>query len=184
MDWGDMETVLLTYKADIKPCIDFLGPVRFPSIDPESTSIKNLQRGQNNCMRVITGDHKMASRDHLLAETQLLPVKEHLKLICMQFLASASQIDHPSNQVIKLQSGERKGRKKKIHTLQSRFGHAVDPYPTDGVLPEANYKKTISALRTSVVAAYKRSLTCNLLGTPPRDINPIEATLAVVPGQL
>jgi hypothetical protein len=138
----------MTYKSHIKPCIDYLGPVWFPSVNPESSSIKKLQREQNNTMRTITGNHKMASEDHLLAETQLLSLKEHLKLICMQLLASASRIDHPSESVIRMPTGKRKGRTEKIHMLQLRFGYAIDPFLKDGILPEADYKKTINSLHT------------------------------------
>jgi hypothetical protein len=56
-------------------------------------------------MRTITGCHKMADQDHLLAETGMLPVSEHLRLLSCRFLANASQELHPSHQVIKILTG-------------------------------------------------------------------------------
>jgi hypothetical protein len=118
----------------------------------------------------------MASEEHL-AETKLLSVKKHLKLICMQFLTSAFHIDRPSHSVIKRPTGERKGRKEEIHMLQLRFGYAIDHFLKDGVLPEADYKKTINSSHTSVVAAEESLLVNKLLGTLPPDISPEEVTL-------
>jgi hypothetical protein len=69
-------------------------------MDPKSVSIKRLQSMQNLAMRVITDNHKMASQDHLLAETEFLPAVAELDLICSQFLASASRSEHPSHDVL------------------------------------------------------------------------------------
>jgi hypothetical protein len=128
-------------------------------------------------MRTITGAHRNSSQDHLLAETKLLPISENLNLICSQFLASASRANHPSHSTIKQPTGARPGRKSIVHTLQSRFGHVVEPFLRDGVLPEADYEKTISAIHTNTVAANKRSLTNKLLGRAPPDVNPEELLL-------
>jgi hypothetical protein len=68
-DWGDKETLTLTYNALVKPIITNNTVVWFPSINPESEAIKMLQTIQNNAMRTITGSHKMSSRHHLLPET-------------------------------------------------------------------------------------------------------------------
>jgi hypothetical protein len=58
----------------------------------------------------MTGVHCMADTDHLIAETELLPVTDQLSLSCKQFLASA-------HSVVKQQSGSRPNRKDVIHTL-------------------------------------------------------------------
>jgi hypothetical protein len=129
-------------------------------------------------MHVITGAHKMASRDHLLAEMQLLPISTHLELTCAQFLASASCVNHPSHAIVNLPSGNRSGRKGGIvHTLQSRFGSVVQPYLRDGVLPRAKLKRILNSIHTSIVDKTKRSLTSKLLRRPPLDIDPTEAKL-------
>jgi hypothetical protein len=87
-------------------------PMWFPSTDSESTAITRLQRVQNDSMQPIRGNHKMAPVDHLLAEYKLLPIKEHLGLLCKQFLASASCESHPSHSVIKQLTRACKGRKR------------------------------------------------------------------------
>jgi hypothetical protein len=81
-DFGDKEVLLMTYNTHIKPSMTHGAPVWFPSMDPESTAIKRMQRVQNDAMRTITGNHKMAPINHLLAECKLLPIKEHLGLLC------------------------------------------------------------------------------------------------------
>jgi hypothetical protein len=100
--WGDKETLRITYNTLIKPVIEYLAPVWFPIVGPEATSVKRLQNVQNVAIHLMTGAHQMADVDHLLAETELLSVKDHLGLICKQFLVSAYRVDHPSHKVIKL----------------------------------------------------------------------------------
>jgi hypothetical protein len=51
-------------------------------------------------MHVITGAHKMADQNHLLAKVDILPVSEQLGLACCKFLASAMQESHPSHAVV------------------------------------------------------------------------------------
>jgi hypothetical protein len=128
-------------------------------------------------MHLITGAHKMSCQDHLLAECNFLPVSEELSLSCCQFLASASRVKHPSHSVIQLPTGERWGRKGIVHTLQSRFSHEVQPYLTNGILPSSNYKKTIKAIHTKVVARNKQTLRNKILGRTPPEIEPLEDTL-------
>jgi hypothetical protein len=125
----------------------------------------------------MTGAHQMADVDHLLAETELLSVKDHLGLICKQFLASAYRVDHPSHKVIKLSTGTRPGRKDIIHTLQSRYDDVVKPFLMDGVLPEASYKRTLKQIHTTVVTECKQKLVNKVLGTAPPDIDPPESSL-------
>jgi hypothetical protein len=127
-------------------------------------------------MRVITGAHKSTSVDHLLAETELLPVSEHLGLICKQFLASVSHRSHPNHATVQQQTGVCKGRKKMVHTLQSQFGDTVRPFLTDGVLPEISYKKTIDAIHFKFVAENKSKLVNKVLGVAPPEIHPSETS--------
>ena len=70
-DWGDKETLRLTYNVFVKPVITYTAPLWFPSTKPDSASMARLQRIQNAAMRIITGAHKMSSVDHLLTKTEL-----------------------------------------------------------------------------------------------------------------
>jgi hypothetical protein len=59
-DWGDKETLKLTYNAFCKPVVLYAAPIYHPSLDPKSKIIAKMQALQNNTMRIITGVHKMA----------------------------------------------------------------------------------------------------------------------------
>jgi hypothetical protein len=61
--------------------------------------------------------------------------------------------------------------------LQSRFGHVVELYLTDGVIPPIRYKCNLKSIHNAVVARNKESLKCKALGTHPPENNPEEATL-------
>jgi hypothetical protein len=155
----------------------FGAPLWFPNTVPEAESVKELQRLQNAAMRVMTGNHKAASTDHLLAETELLPVSEHLGMVCSQFLACASVASHPSHETVRLPTGSRKGRKKIVHMLQSRFGHVVEPFTADGVLSGVSLKRTLESIHTSVVSRNKQKLYNKVLGGVPPEVDPSEQTL-------
>jgi hypothetical protein len=149
-DFGDRETLKQTYQSYMKPVFTFNASVWYPRIEPNAGSIEQLQSTQNSATRLITGNHKMASKEHLLAEMQLLSVREQLELSCKQFLESASCPSHPSHATVRLLMGSCLGRKKIHHTLQSRFGQDIEPYLQDCVLPEAAVKRMLSAIHTCV----------------------------------
>ena len=90
----------------------------------------------------------MSSPSHLHAETKVLPVHNHLSLLCSQFLAQAMQPSHPSHSIVTSPSGTRD----KKHTLQSKFLPVVTPYLVDGILPPQNYTATIKSLHTEATA--------------------------------
>jgi hypothetical protein len=50
MDFGDKETLKLTYDAYVKPVMTNGAPIWFPCTDPDATSIAGLQRVQNTEM--------------------------------------------------------------------------------------------------------------------------------------
>ena len=54
----------------------------------------------DSALRIATGCVKMASIDHLHEETEMLPVQDHLSLICSQHIARALQPTNPSNSVV------------------------------------------------------------------------------------
>jgi hypothetical protein len=78
-EFGDKKMLKITYNAYMKSTMT---PVWFPSMNPGSTAIQRLQCNQNAAMHTITGAHRNSHEGHLLAETQLLPVREHLGLVC------------------------------------------------------------------------------------------------------
>ena len=55
--------------------------------------IRRLQLVQNRALSLVTGCHTASSIDHLHAETETLPVGDHLELLSAQFLACAQERD-------------------------------------------------------------------------------------------
>jgi hypothetical protein len=133
---------------------------------------------QNAAMRIITGSHKMASPEYLQAEAGMLSISRQLNLACSQYLINASTNLHPSHDTVRLPTGTRPSRKDVVHTLQSRFGHTVEPFLNDdGVVPEISRKRALKSLHTKAVVETKAKLISKLLGTVAPDIDPSESTL-------
>jgi hypothetical protein len=82
--WGhNKETLLLTFRAFVESVFSFASPIWFPNYKP--SNIQKLQVIQNAAMRLITGCLKASSIDHLHCETKLMPVAEHLSMLCSVF---------------------------------------------------------------------------------------------------
>jgi hypothetical protein len=131
-------------------------------------------------MRLMTGCHMASSVWHLHAETKLMPVDEHLSMLCAQFLASCLRRCHPSHDVVQLPPRPRKN--KHGHPLKerlsSRFLDVVSPHPVDGIIPEASYKRIRNKIHTTAVQNYIQSAAPNrLLGVRPPEVSRSEETL-------
>jgi hypothetical protein len=103
--WGHNRETLLTYRALVESVINYSCAIWFPVCKP--SNVQKLQFVQNAAMGLITGCHKAASEDHLHAETELMPVADHLAMLCTQFLASYMRTAHPLHEVVKLPPGPR-----------------------------------------------------------------------------
>ena len=111
---------------------------------------------------------------HFHAETQVLPVRDHLSLLSSQFLARALQPTHPSHSLITSPPGPRNMK----HTLQSLFLHRVAPYTVDGTIPPDTYRHTINSLHTDAVSQAVASLPDNtVLGAAAPPVAPEESSL-------
>ena len=174
--WGHQkETLSLTYKSLIKPIITYAAPVWHPHIS--STNLKSLQIIQNKALRAITGNLLMADIPHLHSETQTLPIKNHLDLLCTQFLANALHPDHPSHPYVTLNPGPRHDRR--IKTLQSTYADKLTDWTTDGTISSDDRKVILKDLHTEAVTTYLHDAPPNrVLGGPPPDIDPSERTLS------
>ena len=85
--WGhSKETLLLTFKALIRPILDYAAPAW--SHASSNTSINCLQVAQNQSLRVVTGSNLMSSTAHLHSESEILTVKDHHTLLSSQFFLS------------------------------------------------------------------------------------------------
>ena len=171
--WGqDKETLLLTYKVLVKTKLDYAAPVWSPNAKP--SSLKRLQTIQNSGLRVVTGSHKLASEDHLHAETKVLPVPDHLAMLNSQYLASSLRADHPANEPV----SRPPGRRDKKFTLQSKYLADVEPRLVNGVLPAGAFPETKVAIHSKYVeAAITKQGNHPLLNTPAPPIDDSEQTL-------
>jgi hypothetical protein len=131
-DWAfDMETLIKTYNACVKPAFSYNPAIWVPNTNP--SNICKIQMVQNKCLRVITGCHLSTAEDHLHNETSILPVAIRLDILCTQFLASAMRCDHPSHDLVNLPHGPRLMK----HTLSSRYLPSLTlDLNDDSVIPE------------------------------------------------
>ena len=161
--WGQSkETLVLTYKSLISSLFTYASPIWFPNAS--TSSIEKLQRIQNAALRISTGCVKMSPIDHLHTETQVLPVHDHLSLLCSQFLTRALQPNHVSHPLVVAPPGPRDKKK----TLQKKFLSVVAPYTVGGIIPPDEYKSTLISLHTEAVTRAIASRSPNkVLHTPP-----------------
>ena len=153
--WGcQKEVILMTYKALILPIINYACAVWFPMC--AQSKLDQLQVIQNSALRIATGCHLKASIHHLHAECKLLLVKEHLELLCSQFLVGTLREVHPSHSVVRSLPARRSrtlptrdfGPKE---TLYSLFKDKVLPFLVNDVIRDEDYKRVVSTLHTEKV---------------------------------
>ncbi|KAF2350571.1 Reverse transcriptase domain [Trinorchestia longiramus] len=102
--WGQQkETITLTYKALINSIVTYAAPIWFSNASP--SPIAKLQTIQNAALRIASGSHKMASASYLHRETGVLPVADHLSLLCSQYLLSSLRPHHPNYLTVTQPSG-------------------------------------------------------------------------------
>ena len=147
----DKECLTATFKALVRPLLDYAAPVIYPNYS--ATSIRRLQLVQNKCLRLITGCHVNASVDHLHSESGVLPVGQHMRLLSGQYLARALQPGHVSHSIVTLPSGRRRMKE----TLQSKCWDLVEPHLENGVIPPSKYKTVISNIHTDLVGETMRN---------------------------
>ena len=167
--WGHQkETLTVTYNALIKPVITYASPIWYPPTC--NSNISALQTIQNKALRIITGSLTMSSVHHLHAETKILPVKEHLDMLCKQFLAGSLRRSHPSYQYVTQPSGPRAGQR--VPTLQSRYLPEIQHFLTNGQTPPDDYKQIIKSIHTATVESYLSNAPPNkVLNVAPPEIS-------------
>ena len=170
----DKECLTLTYKSMIRPFFDYAAPVVFPNFS--STSIEKLQKVQNKCLRLITGCHFNSAIDHLHSETQILPVREHLKLLSSQYLVRALNPNHPSHpHVVEPPLPSQRQMKE---TLRSKCWSAVEDILQDGIIRPEKVKEAMKSIHIQIVSDTVDAFNPNrVLGTIPPLIHPSESSL-------
>ena len=91
--WGqDKKTLVLTYNALDKSIATYAAPIW--STYASDSSFKKIQTAQNAAQRTDTGDHKMASIDHLHQESLTLKVRDHSDMLSAQYVVNCLKEDH------------------------------------------------------------------------------------------
>ena len=171
-DWGkDKETLTSTYKAIGQSQLNYCCPIWTPNLS--KTSWRTLQTAQNSALRTATGNHLMASEQHLHSETKILPVKDHCTMLSKQFLLSTQTNNHPNH--INL-SGPPRPRPMR-DTLKSSFGDEIKglaPSPIDS----DTRKRHLRTIHTREVRKSIQNLGQNkILNEIPPEINKEEKNL-------
>ena len=143
------KTLLFTYKALGRSIANYAAPVW--STNASDTSLGNIQRTQNEALRIITGSHKMSSIDHLYSETKMLPVEDHLNLLSAQYLVHCLGTENVCHHITTLDHPPREMNE----TLFTRHNQTVLPFL-------ANTKKaSFQAVHTSFVNTTIDNMTDN-----------------------
>jgi hypothetical protein len=91
------EAILLTYKAIVRPILEYGAP--FWSALISTGSWQRLQRVQNAALRAVTGCHTMSQIDHLHSECKVLPIRGHAEMLSRQFFLGCHRPGHPCGHI-------------------------------------------------------------------------------------
>ncbi len=83
----------IAYKAIARNMLEYACPIWSPIISESSWN--KLQGVQNKALKIITGNLKMASDQHIYQETKIMSFKEHCIMKTKQYLLTCHQPDHP-----------------------------------------------------------------------------------------
>ena len=149
-NWGQSkETLLITYKATVRPLLDYAAPVWGPTTS--TTNINNLQRFQNAALRTTTGCVLMSSQEHLHQETEILEVRRHTRLLCVQQQLSRYLPAHPGHHIITRPNPPRL-IKESLHTRYNRY---IEPYLDEtedkDKITSKEYRKILKNMHTTEV---------------------------------
>ena len=170
--WGkDKEVITNTYKAIGQSLISYGCPIWTPALS--ETLWKELQIAQNAALRIASGNHKMASIEHLHAETDMMLVKDRCFMLSKQFLLATQTQDHPNfSDLWKPPPG-----KVSKETLETRFGHEIRQISSPNMNSD-DYKLRLKTIHTDSVREGINNLGNNkVLNQPPPKINPNEKIL-------
>ncbi|KAJ3641863.1 hypothetical protein Zmor_028333 [Zophobas morio] len=84
----DMTNKLTIYKTILRPIVTYAAPVWCGISDTQMT---RLEKFQNKCLRLITGQNRYARIADMLAETGLETVREHVDRLSKRFYLTRFQ---------------------------------------------------------------------------------------------
>ena len=99
------EELRTVYKALTRSVFNYACPAWTPHIS--ETNWTKMERKKNQALRTMTGCVQMTSADHLRQETNILPVKEHCKMLTSQLAAETRRANHPCSNLWNLEEFRR-----------------------------------------------------------------------------
>ena len=137
------------------------------------------QRLQNQGLKICLGVHLNASHSHIHHEAKIIPVEDHLRMLCIQFLATALQPSHASFSTVTLPNGPRMATLVRTgKTLSHSFSQDVQHLLTNGRMDPTNLKQALKSIHTAVVQASIDNLGPNIIiDAPPPPIDASESKL-------
>ena len=179
--WGfTKENIISTYKALTRPIINYAAPIWFPNL--ATSRLQKVESIQNSALRTATGCLRMSSIDHLHTESSIFPLRTHLDLCCLQYLASSRDPEHPNW----LHTSPRITRPRPMkHLLQSKYHNFLTTtinQPTqllfEDSLIHANYPTAKTRLRDhAIVHTIDQRTNNRILMAPPPDVDNSEQLL-------
>ena len=167
-DWGCSKKMqLVVFKGTVQSLFNYAAPAWFPWIAP--THVQSLQRVQNTALRAATGCYKIASKDHLSAETKVLPVADKGKMLCHQSYIQRLHPDHPNHNIFP----QCQPRAMKA-TLSTYY---TDSWPRLPDLDDAQVKAQLQLVHRAAAALAATRIN-RVLGEPPPPIHKSAETLS------
>lgn len=172
--WGkEKEVISTTYKAISQSLINYACPIWTPNLS--KTNWDSLQTCQNSALKIATGCLKIASTDHVHAETKIMPVQQHCEMLSQQYLLSTQLESHPVREDLTRPQPARRTK----HTLVTKFGRRIKRLaPSDEILTNDHYKAKLKRIHTDSVRDVIDIQAVNpVLNTKAPEIHPSERWL-------
>ena len=173
--WGKQkETLLSTYKAVVRPHLEYASTVWSPNAAP--TNINKLQIVQNAALRTVTGCTKDTPIQHLNDETSSLPFSNHLQLHS-SLLRQRSHLD--SHPLFPYTDPHRYDNKRYLRPTIFHNKDYTYNIPLDTNLPISDtIKSNCQEIHSTIVQGYLSNRQPNfILGEPPPNIDKSEMSL-------
>ena len=171
--WGQQaETISATYKTFTRPVLEYACPAWAPVIS--ATSAAKLQRVQNSALRCATGHTSDTNTVHYHAETKVLPLHKHMRMISSQFRESARDPEHPQHYALAEPDPARQMKRTAFSPSYATLVHGCD---NDGEM-EKQIRRNQAVIHTNTVQEHMQSIPINpLIQQQPPEISAAEMQL-------
>ena len=158
-----------TYKTVTRPILEYGGTIFGPTMT--KTQLTHLQTKQIQALRIATGCTADTSNNHLYDETNILPLKEHLRIHGSQLRQKATDPDHPLHRLT-----EQSPRLMK-RTIFNNNDYTINK-DTEARLTDNNVRQNLNTIHSIIAEKHLNNRPPNkLLNRPPPQIDKTEETL-------